>query len=77
VTVRFVVVSIAWRSQWSHDLLGVHKLTVASLLTTESVRRARVAAGVLQWSHDLLRVRSFAGSCFSINDGERDVQLYC
>jgi len=51
--------------------------TVASLLTTESVRRASVAAGVLQWSHDLLGVRSFAGSCFSINDGERDMQLYC
>jgi len=100
VTVGFVVVSIAWRSQWSHNLLGVHRPTVvalltrersscqrclihssgvslsptvASLLTTESVCRTRVAAGVSQRSHDLLGVRSFAGSCFSINDGERDV----
>ena len=35
VTVGFVVVSIAWRSQWSHDLLGVHRPTVVALLTSE------------------------------------------
>ena len=31
-----VVVSVAWRSQGSHDMLGVHRpTTVAALLTTE------------------------------------------
>jgi len=33
VTVGFVVVvSIAWRSQWSHDMLGAHRPTTVALL---------------------------------------------
>ena len=46
-------------------------MAVASLLTTESARRAGVAAGVLQWSYDLLGVRSFASGCSSISVGAR------
>jgi len=46
VAVGFVVVSIAWSAQRSHDLLGFHRPTTvaALLLATERARRAGVAA---------------------------------
>ena len=60
VAVGFVVVvNIAWRSQWSHDMLGVHRpTTVAALLLATERRRARVAA------------RSFAEVLYSLTCSE-------
>ena len=49
-----MVVNIAWRSQWSHDMLGVHRPTTvaALLLATERARRAIDVAWSAQRSHD-------------------------
>jgi len=59
----FVVVNIAWRSQWSHDMLGVHRPTTvaALLLATERARRAiDVTWGSQRYWHSLT-CSDFAG----------------
>jgi len=62
-------------------LLGFRRPTaVAALLLTERSCRASVAARsfaeVRLHRLNLLRVRNFADSCFSINDGERSLWPY-